>query len=477
MQIKMCAATGVHSVAEPLRCRTTSRTTLTAGADTSAEFPLNALDHAMAEGLSEMVYFYHHTLDPSRLEQSLRLVLQDFPMLCGRLRRKPDGTLSIGYSRSGGASFTVGESNLTMETVQRGLLGAYPVYDFIERINPMLLTLANRPLATFRLTRMPGGGSALGISRAHVVADGYSFYYFANCWSQVYEGLPAAVPWHDRSALQPDAQELILPAVLPAACNGFRLFTRGEMLRLISSFLMRWGSIVCSVLRFTRAQLTAIKNAAGRQGPVSLNDALSAHLWQVCTKLQNAADRTATRKLLIGAGMRSKIDHPRALDYFGNVISNVDVTCSNEELRDSHISVIAGKCRRKVAALDREYLQKQMLWLCEQEKRKRMRRVFADVNPFAGDCAISSLFKLPVYVACFGGHKPFRVGFPVVPIPWVLYLIPSPGENGGIDVYANLPRSAAGKLMRDEWQAELYKYGEAGDDTAASASGEDQEYV
>jgi hypothetical protein len=432
----------------------------------------------MAEGLSEMVYFYHHTLDPSRLEQSLRLVLQDFPMLCGRLRRKPDGTLSIGYSRSGGASFTVGESNLTMETVQRGLLGAYPVYDFIERINPMLLTLANRPLATFRLTRMPGGGSALGISRAHVVADGYSFYYFANCWSQVYEGLPASVPWHDRSALYFDAAAAPpLQSNLPAACNGFRLLTVGEMLKLTSSLIMQRRFIICRVLSFSRSQLAAIKNAASRQGPVSLNDALSAHLWQCCTKMQQSPNPAARRKLLFGAGMRSKIDHPRAPHYFGNVISNVEVTCSIEELRDSHVSVIAGKCRRKVAALDREYLQKQMLWLCEQEKRKRMRRVFADVNPFAGDCAISSLFKLPVYGACFDGHKPFRVGFPVVPIPWVQYLIPSPGESGGIDVYANLPRSAAEKLKRDEWQAELYKYGAAGDDTAGCASGKDQEYV
>jgi shikimate O-hydroxycinnamoyltransferase len=429
----------------------------------------------MAEGLSEMVYFYHHTLDPSRLEQSLRLVLQDFPMLCGRLRRKPDGTLSIGYSRSG-VSFTVSECNLTMETVQRGLLEAYPVYDFIERINPMLLTLADRPLTTIRLTRMAGGGSVLGISRAHVVADGYSFYYFANCWSQVHEGLPAVVPWHDRSALNFDAAAAPpLQSDLPAACNGFRLLTAGEMFKLTSSFIMQRRSVICRVLSFSRSQLAAIKNAAGRQGPVSLNDALSAHLWQVCTKLQNAADRTATRKLLIGAGMRSKIDHPRALDYFGNAISNADVTCSTEELRGSHISIVAGKCRRKVAALDREYLQKQMRWLCEQEKHKRMRRVFADVNPYAGDCAISSLFRLPVYGACFDGHKPFRVGFPVVPIPWVQYLIPSPGESGGIDVYANLPRSAAEKLKRDEWQAELYKYGATGADTAGCAPGEDQE--
>jgi len=217
--------------------------------------------------------------------------------------------------------------------------------------------------------------------------------------------------------------------------------------------------MVCRVLRFTLPQLTAIKDAAGQQGPVSVNDALSAHLWQVCTKLQNAADHTAPRRLLFGAGMRSKIDHPLSRDYFGNLISNAVVTRSAGELTGGAIASIAGACRQSVAALDNDYLKEQLRWLGQQEKNKQMLRVFADVNPYAGDCVISSLFRLPVYEASFNGHKPFWAGVPAVQIPWVLYFIPAPGENGGIDVYANLPRSAAAKLRQDEWQAELYKYG------------------
>ena len=471
----MYAATGVHSVAEPLRCRTISRTTLPAGAKASARFPLNALDHAMAEGLAEVVFLYRNTLDPSRLQQSLQSTLKDFPVLCGQLRVEPDGSLSVGYPHPG-ASFTVSSCGLTLAQVASGLHDAYPVYEFIEQINPLLLKMRGRPLLTCRLTRMEGGGSALGISCAHTVADGYSFYYFIRHWSRVHEGLAAGRPWHDRSALQPDAQELILPAELPAACNGFRLFTRGEMLRLISSFLMRRGSLVCSVLRFTRAQLTAIKNAAGRQGPVSLNDALSAHLWQLCTKLQKAAHPEAPRKLLFGAGMRSKIDHPLSAHYFGNALSNVVVAGNAGELTGGALSSVAGRCRREVAVLDRDYLKTQMRWLRAREKEKQMLRVFADVNPYAGDCVISSLFRLPVYEACFDGQKPFWAGVPAVPIPWVLYLLPAPDESGGVVVCANLPRSAAEKLKRNEWQAELYKYGEAGADTAGCAPGEDQEY-
>lgn len=225
--------------------------------------------------------------------------------------------------------------------------------------------------------------------------------------------------------------------------------------------------MVCRVLRFTLPQLAAIKNAAGQQGPVSVNDALSAHLWQFCTKLQNAADHSAPRRLLFGAGMRSKFDHPLSRHYFGNLISNAVVACRVGELTGGAIASIAGACRQSVAALDGDYLKEQLRWLGQQEKNKQMLRVFADVNPYAGDCVISSLFRLPVYEASFNGHKPFWAGVPAVPIPWVLYFIPAPGENGGIDVYANLPRSAADKLRRDEWQAELYKYGSADNSAVA----------
>ena len=398
-----------------------------------------------------------------RLQQSLKRTLQDFPMLCGQLCSEPDGSLSIGYPHRG-VLFTVREANLPMSTVKSGLHETYTVYDFIEKINPLLLKLQNRPLATFTVTRMEGEGSALGISFAHAVADGYSFYYFIKRWSQIHNNLPGSTPWHDRSVITFDAAEApAMLSTLPCAIKGFRCLSSWQLLKLASTFLVQKNSIMCRVLRFTQPQLMAIKSAAGQQGPVSLNDSLSAHLWQFCAKLQNSANHRAPRKLLIPANMRLTIDHPLSRNYFGNAISNVVVVCSTGELTGGNIASIANTCRQRIAALDREYFKEQMLWLYGQEKNKNMLRVLADVNPYAGGCFITSLFGLPVYAACFDGHMPFWAGVPAVPIPWVLYLMPAPGENGGIDVYANLPRSAAEKLKLAAWQVELYKYGEADD--------------
>ena len=93
---------------------------------------------------------------------------------------------------------------------------------------------------------------------------------------------------------------------------------------------MQQRSIVCRVLHFNRQQLMAIKNAALRLGPVSMGDALSAHLWQICTKLARAAETAASRKLLIPANMRPQMNHPQADHYFGNAIAHLELAYSQE---------------------------------------------------------------------------------------------------------------------------------------------------
>ena len=165
------------------------------------------------------------------------------------------------------------EANLPMSTVKSGLHETYTVYDFIEKINPLLLKLQNRPLATFTVTRMEGEGSALGISFAHAVADGYSFYYFIKRWSQIHNNLPGSTPWHDRSVITFDAAEApAMLSTLPCAIKGFRCLSSWQLLKLASTFLVQKNSIMCRVLRFTQPQLMAIKSAAGQQGPVSLRN-------------------------------------------------------------------------------------------------------------------------------------------------------------------------------------------------------------
>jgi shikimate O-hydroxycinnamoyltransferase len=444
--------------------KTVSQTRIQPLTDAPAFFVLNALDHFQAWFLVEVVYFYQHTLDPARLQRSLQETLREFPQLCGQLKKGPDARLCISYPHAG-ALLTVFECDRSIAEITSGLHEAWTVYDFIEKINPLLLPLRNRPLATFRITQMKGGGSAVGISMSHALADAYSFYSFIRRWSQIHESQPAEAPLHDRSLLSFSGEAAsslpISAAGLSQTCRGFRLLTAWQLFRLISRFLVRQRSVVCRVLRLSSSQVRAIKAAAERLGPVSLNDALSAHLWQLCIKLSRTGDNSAIRKLLIPANIRPKIDHPRAEHYFGNAVSHVEITGNQAELANADIASLADQCRQRIAALGRDHLREQMLWLGRAEQRKQLFRVYADMDPYAGDCIFGSMYRLPVYAAQFDGEKPFWAEVPVIPVPWAVQFFPTPDKSGGIDVHAHIPRSAADKLKLPVWQAELYKYGEA----------------
>ena len=448
---------------DSLFCKNVSKIRIPPEAAHRAPFVLNALDHFQSWFLVEVVYFYQHTLDPARLQCSLQQTLREFPQLCGQLRQGLDGRLCISYPHAG-ALLTVCDCEQSMTEVTAGLHETLTVYHFIEKINSLLLPLKNRPLATFRITQMQGGGSVLGISVSHALADAYSFYSFIRRWSQIHEGQPAEAPLHDRSLFsfsgEAGSSLPIGTAGLSQTCRGFRLLTAWQLFRLISRFLLRQRSVVCRVLHFSNSQVRAIKAAAERLGTLSLNDALSAHLWQFCIKLNRMGNNSAIRKLLIPANIRTQIEHPRAELYFGNAISHVELTGNQAELANADLASLAGQCRQRVAALDQDHLREQMLWLGRAEQRKQLYRVYADMDPYAGDCIIGSLYRLPIYAAQFDGEKPFWAEVPVIPIPWALQLFPAPGENRGIDVHAHIPRSAADKIKLPAWQAELYKYGE-----------------
>ncbi|MCX5902346.1 MAG: hypothetical protein NTV89_02495, partial [Proteobacteria bacterium] len=109
-------------------------------------------------------------------------------------------------------------------------------------------------------------------------------------------------------------------------------------------------------------------------------------------------------------------------------------------------------CRQQVAAFDQGHIREQMLWLRQHEQEKHLYKIYADIDPYAGDCMISNLSRLPVYGACFDREQPFWAAVPAIPIPWVLQIMPAPDGSGAVDVHAHLPRSAADKLQGDTCQ-------------------------
>ncbi len=438
-----------------------SRTRIKAEKAAFGRIALNALDHFEALFYLEIVFFFQQDLDPDRLRQSLGRALEAFPVLGGQLCKEPGGGLSV-RDTGPGVLFTTCDCRAPMTEITDGLHVKHDLSRFIDRIDTLRLTKKNRPLATFRLTRLDGGGCALGIAGAHALTDGQGFYYFIDCWSRRHEGRSHAPALHDRDILYsglPGGAPGASPPASLRECAGFRHVGWTGFLRLAARFHLKKQSVACSVLRFTPPQLSAIKNAASARGRVSLNDALSAHLWQVCAGVgEFRPDRKY--KLLVPAAFRRQIAHPLSETYFGNAVAHIILTRSGRELADGDIAGLADGCRKARKSLDAGQLRDQMHWLKHQQQRRRITRVCAATNPYAGDLFLSSLYRFPIYDVRFDGQKPLLAAVPLIPVPWTLGLLPSPDDDGGIVVNAFVPRAAAQKLSLDKWQSELYQYGE-----------------
>lgn len=421
---------------------------------------LNALDHFEVLFNMEIVYLYGTTLNAARLRESLRAALDAYPCLCGQLVRGPDRTLVV-QGGAPGVLFSEAECASTLAAVQAGINDPPGAGRFITRINPLTLKKPGIPLATVQLTRMAGGGSALGICMSHALADAGGFFQFITHWASVDAGLSIEAPLHDRGLPQECGQGNTADAPADGAareCAGFRRHSVAGLGRIIAAFALHQHRIVCRVLRFSDGQVQAIARAAG-PGCVSRNDALCAHLWQFCARLGGTCGREACR-LIIPADIRRLSGNPRAAHYFGNAVAHLVVAARGEELAAGQVRDLAMRCRSAITELDAARIARQMRWLARQERSGCLYRVTAAMNCFAGDVLIAGLTRLPIHAARFEGAAPLCAAVPVIPAPWVLQLLPDPQGEGALSVNAFLPQRAAGLLAQDEWQQALYEHGD-----------------
>ncbi|MCP4716826.1 MAG: hypothetical protein GY868_17040, partial [Deltaproteobacteria bacterium] len=357
-----------------------------------APLALNALDHLEVLFNMEIVYFYCDSLDARRLKASLTKALADFPFLAGQLVRNKSRLLSV-QDTALGVLFSEDTCGAKLEELTDGIHTRYNAGSFISRINPLRLTNKNHPLATFRLTHLNGGGSALGICISHAMADGFSFFQFINHWARIHAGQSGPRPLHERGLLYSRQVADASPDAVQnqtRECAGFHRHSHLSLARLIAAFMLKQRSVVCRVLRFSSAQLNAIKKAAEAESPdrVSLNDALCAHLWRFCVNIGGLPPDRGCR-LLLPINIRRLTGHPRADDYFGNAVAHMILKRRGSDIARPGT---AADCRKAVSAIDAGHVCRQMRWLKHQENSGRLYRVTAALNCYAGDVIIGSLF-------------------------------------------------------------------------------------
>ncbi|MEV8058530.1 acyltransferase [Streptomyces antimycoticus] len=175
-------------------------TTVRAGEASGDRIRLSVYDMLIGMVYTPRTFFYRETLDGDALRASLSRTLLNFPMVSGRMKKDPDGRLSV-LCDDAGVRFIETHASEPMpdhgphHTAKKG------INRYLSQVNPLQVVDGDTPLFTVKLTHMKGGGSVLGVSMNHAVADGSAYMRFMESWSKEHRGLGYPAPGHDRGII------------------------------------------------------------------------------------------------------------------------------------------------------------------------------------------------------------------------------------------------------------------------------------
>ncbi|WP_329524770.1 acyltransferase [Streptomyces sp. NBC_01462] len=423
---------------------------------------LSAYDLLTGPWYTPMTFFYRDTLDGAELRASLARTLRRYPPLAGRLTRDRDGGLSV-LCNDAGVRFTEAVSSEPMREYGPGLRAEPVIGGLLREVSAFRVVDRDTPLLKIRLTQMRGGGSILGVTINHSLADGGNTLAFLESWSREHHGLASSEPSHDRDVMDALGRESADLATVAS-----RAFIGVSRLRLLKTNLkVGLHELATVATRFEADELAAMKNAAQRQlagegSWVSTNDVLTAHIWQVLGELRGRPDEAAEWLGMI-VSVQSRLGDALPAGYWGNCVSNSWTTTPAAALRERPLGRVAQDVRACLDANTAEKIRDEIAFLNSYRGAGVSRHVMSVRAPDVFETALSvnNWSQFPLYRIDLGGGKPFWYEFPDLPVPTV-HIAPTPAQDGGRDVYLCLAREHAAVVRDPAWLERLHVHGRTG---------------
>ena len=263
---------------------------------TGGSVELSPLDIASIGRATPMVWFFRQTLDVETLLSTLQTVLAAYPILCGRYDGKaPPAAVQLTNAgvkvHISTASAPLAEAVAHLPHEPSHTLPSYFAKETHEPFLPAKAGIdpdpatADVPLMSIKITKFPGGGTAIGQLTQHGVCDADCQIQFFRNWSRCFRGLgldPA--PIHDRGIVNSlsmgERPKGELPAnfkskAVPAAEMGPPAF---------APVMPKIGGPSVVIVPFPKARLQEMVAAAKALFPDverwSTDDVLTATVWQ-----------------------------------------------------------------------------------------------------------------------------------------------------------------------------------------------------
>ncbi|MDL5205958.1 acyltransferase [Streptomyces sp. ALI-76-A] len=428
---------------------------LRAGGAGGERVRLSVYDVVNGTFATSRTFYYRQRLDTEALRESLRRTLAHYPLFTGRLERDADGGLSV-VCNDAGAVFTESHCDRPMPDYGPGHSARDDLRRYLHSVNPFRVVGHDTPLLTVKVTHMRGGGSVLGASVNHSVADGRGFLDFLVHWSRTHRGQDHVAPPHDRAVLNglaagtvPAPQDPQYVVVTGRAKFGFiwRVNARARRVRTLTT-------------RFSSAEVLALREAAragGDNARATSGDALGAHVWRVLGALRDRGPE-ATERLGIVVGLRAALSESLPHGYSGNAVSNTTAALPARALREETLAHTAAVVRDALVRVTPRRIREEVAFLDAQRDARRLNRVLTrmSLDAFESTVALNNVSRLPMYAIDFGTGRPFWFEYPASPIPWTVLITPTPDGEYSRDVHLSVPREAAEALRAPEWVRRLH---------------------
>lgn len=376
--------------------------------------PLSPIEHFFTGKGSYPIQFafaYPGTINAGQLQKCLAEVLKHFPPLQSRLVKISDHSFGLAPTTDG-LSFQVVDSPMTFDD-------AADCSSFLDPVH----SIEGEPLAKIRLTHTPGG-SVLGVSISHAVADGFSYFHFLASWARVFHGKTFLHPVHQRELLIPGLSEPIEPVSpdeILSSSGLFRLGKRADTPRT---------QVEYDHLNLSQETLGQLREEALKDRDVRLtdNDIITAYLWQQYLPQWNGGSGITYASIPFDF-RRALSGFPRT--YFGSAVHLAVASTDYDTLVNASPGELALLIHKAIANVNQERVRAALETL-ERVRRQEGLAVMEELHvlhPRSG-LLVTNLSRLPVGDIVFDAGPPVNFEM-LAPAPRGAVVLPAPD---GVDV-------------------------------------------
>ncbi|KAD0611561.1 hypothetical protein E3N88_43985 [Mikania micrantha] len=370
-----------------------------------------------------------------KLKDGLRVVLEEFYQLAGKLDKDDDGVFKVVYDDDMDGVEVVSaaaEDTMTADLLQEE--GTVNLKEYMPYNDVLNFEGLHRPLLSVQLTKLKDG-LVMGCSFNHAILDGTSTWHFMSSWAEICTGSKSisVPPFLDRTQARNTRVKLDLTP--PAQQNGDKATaTKPAPLRE-------------KIFKFSETAIEKIKatvNANPPDKPFSTFQSLSTHIWHAVTRARQLKPEDYT-VFTVFADCRKRVDPPMPESYFGNLIQAIFTVTAAGLLQASPPEFAASMIQKAIDTHDAKAIE-------ARNKEWESNPIIFQYKDAGVNCvAVGSSPRFKVYDVDFGFGKPESVRSGANNrFDGMVYLYQAKDGGKGIDVEISLEAGAMENLEKDK---------------------------